>query len=233
MAVQQATADPEEVRRILRLVESDPQIRSEVRRVILTQELLDLPQTLAAFIEATDRRLEAVDSELRELRKTLKAFMEATDRRFELVDIDLKDLKRDMGDVKGDLYERRVREQAAAILSRVAGGLRRLHVLPTGELANQLVEAVDAHRISEVERDEVLRADAVARAVSRVSGQPVHVVIEASVTLGQEETRRALIRRDLVARAYDTEAFAVVVSARAPDIAPAEAVEVVRFSYGP
>lgn len=280
MAMRQAAADPEEVRRILRLMESDSAIRDEVRRAILTGELLELPQRLSAYVETTDRRLEAVerrldaidvdlaelkqalaafveatdrhfasvDADLAELKQALAAFIEATDRHFATVDFDLAELKQalasfieatdrhsasvdaDLGGLKGDAYERRVRERAPAILSRIAGGLRRLRVLSTSELADQLDEAVDAGRITESGREEVLRADAVARSISRVSGQPVHVIVEASVTLGGEDVRRSLLRRDLTAQAFGGEAVAVVVSSQVPDDISTHDVEVVRFA---
>ena len=240
MAMGQQAADPEEVRRILRLMDSDPVVREEVRRAVLTQGcLLELPQRLAAYIEVTDRRLlaidrrlDAVESGISELERTLAAFIETTDRRFAGVDSDLKQIKTDLAGVKGDGYERRVRERAPALLSRVAGGLRRLRVLSTNDLADQLDEAVDAGKITESERDEILRADAVARAVSRTSGHEVHLVVEVSVTLGAEDVRCALLRRDLMAQALEGEAVGVVVSAQVPTLVVSHDIEVVRFAFG-
>ncbi len=44
-------ATTEEVRRILRLMEADPEVRAEVRRAILTEELLQLPERVDRLTE--------------------------------------------------------------------------------------------------------------------------------------------------------------------------------------
>lgn len=189
--MKQQAADPEEVWRIIRLIDSDPHVRDEIRRAILIRELLELPQHLAAFIEAADHRFRALEN-------------------------DLAILKTDVGVLKDDSYERRVRERAPAILHRIAGGFRRLRVIATGDLADQLDEAVDAGKISDRDRDEILEADAVARGISRSSGQAAHLAIEASVTLGNADVVRAIRRSRLLSQAFVTEGVAVVVTARVP-----------------
>jgi len=91
MAARQQAADPEEVRRIIRLIDLDAQVRDEVRRAILTRELLELPQRLAAFIEATDRRFQTIEADL-EVLKADTAVLKS----------DVKVLKSDVADLKGD-----------------------------------------------------------------------------------------------------------------------------------
>jgi hypothetical protein len=226
--MRQQVADPEEVRRIIRLIDSDPQVRDEVRRAILTQELLELPQRLAAFIEATDRRFQVIEADL----EVLKTDVGVLKTDVGVLKTDVQVLKTDFADFKGDGYERRVRERAPAILSRVAGGMRRIRLISVADLADQLDEAVEAGRIGDAERDEVLRVDAVARAVSRASGQAVHLVIEASVTLGKADVVRAIRRSRLVAQGLETEAVPVVVTTRAPEKVSTKGVEVVTFGYG-
>jgi hypothetical protein len=245
MAMTQHPADPEEVRRIIRLMDRDPEIREEVRRAILTQEVLELPQRLAAFIEATNRQLAEVDRHLSgldqrfldldqrfsELDQRLAAFVEAADRRFAALEADGTILKIDVGDLKGGDYERRVRERAPAILSQVAGGMRRIRVLPVGDLADQLDEAVESALITVEERQDALQADAVARAISRDSAQAAHLVVEASVTLGRGDVDRAIRRAHIIARGLETKGVPVVVTSRVPDTLPTTGAEVVLFGY--
>jgi len=104
--------------------------------------------------------------------------------------------------------------------------------MPTGDLADLLDEAAEAGRISDAEREEALHADAVARGVSRASGDTVHLVVEASVTLGKEDVDRAIRRASLIARGFGSQALPVVVSARVPEKIATEGVELVLFGYG-
>ncbi len=55
-------ATPDEVRRLLRLVAADPEIRAEVRRAILTEELLELPERVDRLTE----RVAEIDARLTE-----------------------------------------------------------------------------------------------------------------------------------------------------------------------
>lgn len=48
-------ATPEEVRRLIALVNSDPVVRDEVRRAILTNELIALPGKFAAFLDVVTK----------------------------------------------------------------------------------------------------------------------------------------------------------------------------------
>jgi hypothetical protein len=119
----------------------------------------------------------------------------------------------DVGDLKGDSYERRVRERAPSLLNRVAGGMRRIRVLDTDGLADTLDDAVDSGSINADERDDLLRADCVARAVSRETAETVYLVVEASVSLANDDMKRAARRAELASRALGATAIPVVVAA--------------------
>ena len=52
------------IEELIKLLDEKPEWLEAVRARILTRELLDLPQTLADFAEATDRRFEAVHRQM-------------------------------------------------------------------------------------------------------------------------------------------------------------------------
>ena len=222
MATAPQPADRDEVRRFIRLIETDPDVREEVRRAVLTTELLEVPRQLerlerivADFVEATNRRLASLENRTA-----------AMDNRLFTVDNRVSALQ-------GDIYERRVREYAPSILSRVAGGVRRMVLLSKTDLANDLDDAVDAGRISEAERSDVLLADAVLRAVRRASGERVLLVVEASVSLANDDVARAIRRSRLVARSLEAPSVPVVVTARPSERLGTEEAEVVVYNWGP
>jgi hypothetical protein len=159
----------------------------------------------------------------------LARFEAATEKRFDLVDKRLDRLESDVGDLKGDSYERRVRERAPSLLNRVAGGMRRIRVLDTAGLADTLDDAVDSGSINADERDDLLRADCVARAVSRETAETVYLVVEAPVSLANDDMKRAARRAELASRALGATAIPVVVAASQSKAVRAGLAEIVLF----
>ena len=77
---------------LLRLLREDPDFRDEVRRLVLSQELLDLPERFARFEAHVERRFEGLE------------------RRLNSIDNDL-------GGLKGAEYERRIGKSFASYAS--------------------------------------------------------------------------------------------------------------------
>lgn len=216
---------PEDVRRIIQLMQEDPRVRDELRRALLTQELLEMPQRLAEFALVTERRFEEIDRRFDEINLQFALIdrrFEQIDRRFDLLDMEIADLR-------GSNYERLVRDRAPAVLRPVGGGVRRIRVISTADLADLLDEAVDSDKLTEADRDEVLNVDFVARALLTTTRVPVYLAVEASISLGSEDVERAELRARLVGKAFDAETFAVVVSERIPINVSTEGVQLVHY----
>ena len=71
---------------LVRVLDEHPQWLEALRGRLLTRELLELPQQLADFIAATDRRFTDLDQRFAELARQLAEFAANTDRRFEAAD---------------------------------------------------------------------------------------------------------------------------------------------------
>lgn len=115
------------------------------------------------------------------------------------------------GPLEAGDYEQWVRAYASAILSRVGPGLRRIRVVDKSDLVDRLDTALDEGRITEEERDSVALSDVVATAVDRETGETVCVVVEASMTLHDDDIARARSRAATIARAFGLVAIPVVV----------------------
>ena len=64
---------------IVRIIREQPEWADTIRSVLLSRELLELPQRFAEYAEATNRRLERLET-------ILADFMESTDRRLEALE---------------------------------------------------------------------------------------------------------------------------------------------------
>ena len=85
-----------------RILVEHPEWRDELRRILLTEELLELPQRFAEYAKATDEKLDALITEVRQ---------NTSDIRQNTTDIaELKDLTRQntnhIGELKGMFMER-------------------------------------------------------------------------------------------------------------------------------
>lgn len=237
---------------IIRQLESDPALRAHLRAVLLGDEMLSLPEITRHLAEALDQLTERVDQltvrldqlteRLDQLTEAIDEFRETTERRLEeiearlegvevrldRVEVRLERVEVSLDGLRGWAYEDRAREHAPAVLGKVAGGLRRVRVVSRADLADQLDDAVDAGKLSEEEREEVLNADFVARAVRRSDRSPLIMVGEVSVAAGRDDIDRAARRAVLAGGAFGLDAIGVVVAAQTPEFLGSWRPEVVR-----
>jgi DNA-binding transcriptional MerR regulator len=185
-----------EFRELLELLEQQPTWRAELRRWVLTEELLALPQTVHALAEAqrrTEERLGQMAGHMDTLTQRMEQF---TVRMEQLAATQLR-MGSDLEQLKGSDLERRYRERAHAYFSRL---LRRTHVLSGDELSRRLDDAVLRGQFTEAEADAVLQADMVVRGRHREDGTEVYLVVEVSWGIGLSDVQRASERAALLAR---------------------------------
>ena len=179
----------EDFRDLLQLLEQHPAWRTELRRWVLSDDLLALPQTMHELAEAQRRTEERVGQ--------LAAHMDEFARRMDqLIEVQTR-TGSDVERLKGSDLERRYRERAHAYFSRL---LRRIHVLSGDELMALLEEAVTRKQLSEDEADDILQADVVIRGRRREDGTEVYGVVEVSWGVGLSDVQRASRRATLLAR---------------------------------
>jgi hypothetical protein len=167
----------EEFRDLIQLLEDHPAWRSELRRWVLSEDLLTLPQRPCVRLPTPST---IPRSAWEQLTARVDQLVEAQSR----MGSDLERLK------ESDL-ERCYRERAHAYFSRL---IRRTHVLSGDELSTLLEEAVTQRQLSEDEADDLLQADAVIRGRRRDDNSDVYLVVEVSWGIGLSDVERAATR---------------------------------------
>ena len=222
---------------LVRILEDKREWRAALRRQVLTDELLALPEQVASLRAETERRFQELTAQVAELATaqkrteeqviTLTAQMATlTTQVTELVEaqkrtdgqiVELTQVVRtlvdDVGELKGDALENRYRNRVFAYFGRL---LRRAHVLSPDELTSLLEEAVDSGALSEAEADEVALVDLVVRGRRREDGTQVYLAVEVPWSVDLNDVERAIRRANLLAK-IGTPTMPVVAGRRATD----------------
>ena len=178
---------------LLRLLRDDPEFKEEVRRIILTEELLNLAP-----------RLDRIEGTLLHLTNTVG---ELTNTVGELANTvgELTDM---VGGVKGDTIELKLEKNIVPILntrlelrrgSLVKGGA------PTAashEFEDAIYGAYEEGKVTQRERSRVNDTDAIVRAASRISKRLVYVAVEASYAIDDEDVKRAHRTAEILAKVF-------------------------------
>ena len=237
----------------VRALREQPELRDTVRQLILTEELLDLPQKFAALAQY----VQELAATLADTNRRLDDFIETTNRNFQLVnerlerveaDVSvlkadvavLKDdvgvLKDDVGNLKGSDMERRAQDSILNI-AKDELGLTRGRVLMScvREIDPQLL--ADAERaeaqglVTEDEIDNLLVADIIIRARRTSDKQYVYAAIEVSRTIHDHDINRAYNRARTLAAITGEEVIAValggIIQPRQQALADEQGVQVV------
>jgi hypothetical protein len=212
---------------LVEILHAQPRWQAELRRLLLTDEVLELPEIVRSLVEA-QKRTEAQIKELVEAQKRteaqIKELVEAQKRteeglrdltgvvrkleeRTSRLEGETLEIRRDVSKLRGQALEQRYRECASSYFSPL---LRRIRVLGRQELADLLEEAEDQQRISEQERRELLAADIVIRGLKREDRQEAYLAVEVSGTVDREDVERAAGRAALLSRLTERPVLAVV-----------------------
>ena len=186
---------------LLRLLREDADFRDQVRSLLLTQELIELPERFARFEAYVEQQLAALRAD---------------------VSRNTSDISR----LRGAEYERRVGRSfasyaAMAFEQRHDRALRRNRLLYCGILGRdsgfeeQMADAVDNGTISNTERAELEQSDAVMR--GQDGGADVYFVGEFSVTVNHTDIDRAIARAAILSRATGSEVRPMVIGDTIPD----------------
>jgi hypothetical protein len=201
----------EEFRDLIRLLAERPEWRAELRQLVLTDELLTLPELVRALAEGQRQLVEAqtrTEERLQRLETAVTALAEAQgllERRVTDLTAALHTLSDhvgtltvDVGELKGDSLERRYRERAPAYFARL---VRRTRLVSGEELAGLLEGAVTQQLLSEEEAEQVGLADLILHGQRRADDRDVYLVVEVSWGVGPHDVERAAARAALLDKA--------------------------------
>lgn len=181
---------------LVEILTQHPAWRAELRRLVLTEELLALPQIVHDLAEAQQRTAQHIAQLIQQVAQLMQQVAQLVEaqRRTER---QINRLQDDVGDLKGIVLEERYRHHAFAYFSRL---VRRTHVMTEEELLALLEEAVAGGRLSEDGMDEIARADVVVRGQRRESPGEVYLVVEVSWGVGPGDVERVVRRAALLAQ---------------------------------
>ena len=183
---------------LVTLLTQHPEWRAELRRLVLTEELLALPQIVHDLAEAQQRTEQQIAQLVEAQQRTEQQIAQLVEaqQRTERQIVRLQD---DVGELKGIVLEQRYRNRAFAYFARL---VRRMHTVTDDELVALLEEAVARGVLSEDGMDEIGRADVVVRGQRRESQSPdeVYLVVEVSWGVGPGDVERAVRRAALLSQ---------------------------------
>lgn len=204
---------------ILRIIREQPEWGDALRAALLSQELLEMPQTLAEFAKATNQRLSTLETDVADLKDG--------QARLETDVADLKDgqarlersfsrLEGDVGNLKGDAYELKVGNNIFSLIGQ------HLDIIPVRVLKgsrapndmaflNPIYEAKRNGIITERERLDAFAVDIVLEGRSEPEQPTLYVVLEISRTVADSDINRAWERADIVQKATGKLALPAVV----------------------
>lgn len=178
---------------LLNALRQRPDWLEELRRIILTEELIALPQKFETFLKKDF--------------KPLKTKVDKIEEDVTILKQDVAVLKQDVATLKGNDFERTVREKAPAYFGRL---IRRCRIISFETLSDKLEDAVDLGLIREDEKYDALLLDAIVTGKLK-TGKDVILAVEVSLTVDIEDIQRAAKRADIVSRAFQIETIGVAV----------------------
>ena len=182
----------EEFRDLIRMLDERPEWRSELRRLVLTDELLALPAQMAELRVHTEQRFQELAVAQRRTEEQVAA---VSAQLADLIQV-VQTFSTDLGELKGRSLEGDYRIRVYAYFSRM---VRRAHALSPDELTALLEDAIDRGALSEDQAEDVSLADVIVRGRRRSDGAEVFLVVEVSCGVGPHDVERATRRAALLA----------------------------------
>ena len=221
---------------LIRILQDQPQWAAALRGVLLSRELLELPEEFAKFVQLTNANFELVNTRLERLEEG-QARLEMGQARLETrmdgleegqarletrleTRMDGMDGRMDNG--FGTNYEIKVERNLMSHAGQHLN-LRAVRVLRgtmTGQDAgfNQAIEgAVDDGKISWKDHDELMLCDLIFTGRARDGREEIHVAAEASITAGDHDVERAQERARILRQVIGQEAIPLVICANIDD----------------
>jgi hypothetical protein len=214
---------------LIRLLEEHPDWQTELRRVLFSQDLLDLPRTVQELATAQRRTEEAITrltermqqgfaeatTERHELRQDLTHLTGRVEQGFANAAEDRQRIRTDMAqgfaevvaeqrDMRRDIGQLKGLGREQFYRDRAAAIFGRLLVQgydATNQVADRLQEARQTGMISDRDYQEALAADLLWGGQMRDSRQPIVLVLEASWTVGHIDVERAASRAAVLRQA--------------------------------
>ena len=207
---------------LIQILQDQPQWATALRGVLLSRELLELPEEFAKFVQLTNANFELVNTRLERLETRMDGLEEGQARLETRLETRMDGMDGRMDNGFGTNYEIKVERNLMSHAGQHLN-LRAVRVLRgtmTGQDAgfNQAIEgAVDDGKISWQDHDELMLCDLIFTGRARGGGEEIHVAAEASITAGDHDVERAQERARILSQVIGQEAIPLVICANIDD----------------
>ena len=222
----------ENPRLIFQVLREDEELLDEVRRLVLTEEVLAMPGQLAEVIETQNQMLK----DQAEMRRTQNEMLETQTN----ILAELADLKREHDQTRriqdrmdgrlGNLYGADLERRLPRILPSRLFGMLELHhptvllrdaVEPDSEFLARIQDATTKGVISMDDYDRLTETDLILRARFRESREIVYCAAEASGVIDDEDVNRATESARILGAIYGERTIPVVAGYSVTEVAQA------------
>ena len=210
------TLSPADRQAFIQALRDDPVFREETRALLLTREVLELPEKLAQLTDRVDRFAAAQES------------FNAEQRQFN------QEVTVLLGKALGGNLEAKLERSIGPILARTFSlydvrTLQSRFTMPNQEFNRRLAQAQAEGKITADQAFQLDRADYIVYGRQTADDAEVYFVAEVSWTLGQNDITRARERADIMAAASGVNAIAVAIAQEIPppQVQQAETAEVI------
>ena len=197
------------VQELIKEIRENPETREEVRRLILTDELLAMPAVvaeiaktqsqLAVLLARMESRQDRMESNIEEIRSDVgKVQSDVEEIRSDVgkVQSDVEEIRSDMKVVKGASLESYLHVQMSSKAANLFG-LRRISIVrgpliaePTHDFENSVAKALSEGVIDQVQKDRIFNTDLIVMGQDQKSRVTTYVAVEAAFTAGPDDIRK-------------------------------------------
>jgi hypothetical protein len=213
---------------IVQALRENPEWLEELRRLILTQELLKLPNKFADFRSGVGRRFEAIEKKGKGTKKNVNEIRQRLDKHLNAIEKEVQEVKRNFNEIrqklekdlvplknleflKGLCLEIRVMDHVSSLFSE---HLINAKVIDQEEIKQSLSLAMKKGVISKEEIEEVLRLDLIVEGTLLSTKEPVLLAVEVSCMIDRNDVERAVRRAEILRRAMGQKVLPMVVGYR-------------------
>ncbi|WP_297890268.1 hypothetical protein [Sulfurihydrogenibium sp.] len=206
---------------IVRALLQHPDWLEELRKIILTTELLELPQKMKEVLDRLERlekKVDKIESDVEVLKQDvavlkqdvaiLKQDVEVLKQDVAVLKQDVKYMKGEIGKLKGSDLERKIKDKYPAYFGKL---LKKSKLLDLSKLVDLIDEAEEKGVITPQERDSLFDLDLVVSGELRESKKPVYLAVEISYSLYEDDIKRALDRANVLFKVLKQEVIPTVV----------------------